>query len=155
MANVSFKLNGEGCEIDSEPSTPLLYVLRDELKLNGARYGCGSEQCGACRVLVDGEPFFSCTLALADVSGKSVTTIEGIGTRDAMHPLQQAFLDANAAQCGFCSSGILVSAYQLLQRNPDPTRDEIVGALNAHLCRCGSHNRVVRAVQLAARRMRD
>lgn len=155
MANVSFNLNGGRCEIDSEPSTPLLYVLRDELNLNGARFGCGSEQCGACRVLVDGEPVFSCTFALADVDGKSVITIEGIGTHDALHPLQQAFLDTNAAQCGFCSSGILVSAWYLLQHNPDPTRADIVSALDEHLCRCGSHNRVVRAVQLAAIRMRS
>lgn len=155
MTSVSFKLNGRACSPSAESSTPLLYVLRDELGLNSPRFGCGNEQCGACMILVDGEPSFSCTLPIDAVAGKTITTVEGLGSVDQPHPLQQAFLDCNAAQCGYCSSGILMSAWHLLQRNPAPSRAEIAAALDAHLCRCGAHNRVIRAVSLAAERMRQ
>lgn len=153
MVRVSFELNGESRQADVDPSTPLLYVLRDESGLNSPRYGCGLEQCGACRVLVDGEPEYSCTLPVEAVSGRTVRTVEGLGHGDTLAPLQQAFLDENAAQCGYCTSGILIAAAHLLSRNPDPDRHEIASALEPHLCRCGSHNRVIRAIRLAATRM--
>jgi len=143
-------VNGRPVRIDTEGSTPLLAVLRDELALRGTRFGCGTEQCGACMVLVDGEPVYSCTRELASVAGKSVTTIEGLSGNGALHPLQQAFLDEQAGQCGYCLSGILVSAAALLKQTPRPSRAEIAAALDPHLCRCGIHNRVIRAVQKAA-----
>jgi nicotinate dehydrogenase subunit A len=124
-------------------------VLRDELGLRGTRFGCGTEQCGACMVLIDGEPAYSCTRAIESVTGKSVTTVEGLSANGALHPLQQAFLDEQAGQCGYCLSGILMSAAALLKRNPQPSRSEIAAALDRHLCRCGMHNRVLRAVARA------
>ena len=143
-------VNGRPVRIDTEGSTPLLAVLRDELALRGTRFGCGTEQCGACMVLVDGEPVYSCTRELASVAGKSVTTVEGLSGNGTLHPLQQAFLDEQAGQCGYCLSGILISAEALLKRKPSPSRAEIAAALDPHLCRCGIHNRVIRAVQKAA-----
>ena len=134
--------------------TPLLLVLRNELGLTGARYGCGLEQCGACMVLVDGAPAYSCTMQVQDAVGRSIMTVEGLAGGDgALHPLQQAFLDEQAGQCGYCLSGILISAKALLDRNPRPARAEIVKALEPHLCRCGTHTRILRAVERAAAAM--
>lgn len=134
--------------------TPLLSVLRNDLGLTGARYGCGLEQCGACVVLVDGEPAYSCTMQVQDATGRSIETVEGLTASDgALHPLQQAFLDEQAGQCGYCLSGILMSAKALLDSNPQPTRAQIVAALDKHLCRCGTHTRILRAVALAAEAM--
>ncbi|HUL90836.1 MAG TPA: (2Fe-2S)-binding protein [Burkholderiales bacterium] len=147
-----FKLtvNGVQTEIEASGDTPLLYALRNDLALKGTRFGCGSGQCGACFVLIDGHATPACDTPLWSVAGKSVTTVEGLGTARALHPLQEAFLAEQAAQCGFCTSGILISAAALLARNPKPTEDEVRAALDRNLCRCGSHNRMVRAVMRAA-----
>ena len=147
---ISLTVNGSEVAVAADPDTPLLDVLRNHLGLVGAKFGCGLEQCGCCMVLVDGRPEKSCGKAVSTVAGKQVVTIEGLGTRDRPHPLQQAFLDEQAGQCGYCLPGILVSASALLANNPAPSRDEIVAALDPHLCRCGIHNRVIRAVQKAA-----
>ncbi len=142
-------VNGKSVHVDNDGTTPLLSVLRDDLALRGSRFGCGTEQCGACMVLVDGEPAYSCTREVATVAGKTITTVEGLSDNGALHPLQQAFLDEQAGQCGYCLSGILISAAALLARNPTPTRADIISALDPHLCRCGMHNRVIRAVERA------
>ena len=146
-------VNGRAVRVDVDGATPLLAVLRETLALRGSRFGCGTEQCGACMVLVDGEPAFACTRELASAAGRRVTTVEGLATNGKLHPLQQAFLDEQAGQCGYCLSGILISAAALLERNPKPDRAAIVTALDPHLCRCGMHNRVIRAVQKAAAAM--
>src|SRR5262245_28882634 len=155
MTTIDFILNGRPVRVDGDPTTPLLSVLRDDLALRGSRFGCGTEQCGACMVLIDGEPEFSCAREVATVAGKAVTTVEGLARDGALHPLQQAFLDEQAGQCGYCLSGILVSAAALLRRNATPSRADIVSALDPHLCRCGIHNRVIRAVERAAAAIRE
>jgi aerobic-type carbon monoxide dehydrogenase small subunit (CoxS/CutS family) len=149
MDVVEFTVNGRSVSVEADGTTPLLSVLREELSLRGTRFGCGTEQCGACMVLIDGAPVHACTRAVETVAGKTVTTIEGLAGNGALHRLQQAFLDEQAGQCGYCLSGILVSASALLGRNPAPSRAAIVAALDPHLCRCGMHNRVIRAVQRA------
>ena len=146
-------VNGRSVHVDAGEATPLIAVLRDELNLRGTRFGCGTEHCGACMVLVDGAPAYACTRAIESVTGKSVTTIEGLARNGALHPLQQAFLDEQAGQCGYCLSGILISAAALLERNKSPSRAEIIATLDKHLCRCGMHNRVIRAVQRASAAM--
>ena len=133
----------------------MLDVLRNELRLSGTRFGCGLEQCGCCIVLIDGNPEKSCTRPIWSVAGRSVTTVEGLGTLETPHPLQQAFLEEQAGQCGYCLSGILISAKALLDRNPSPSRAEIARALDDNLCRCGTHNRILRAVEKAAARLRE
>jgi nicotinate dehydrogenase subunit A len=130
--------------------TPLLNLLRDELGLSGAKLGCGEGECGACMVLVDGRPQTSCNLPLWAVQGHDITTLEGLGNAQRPHALQQAFIEENAGQCGYCLSGILVSASALLQHTPQPSREDICTALDKHLCRCGAHERIIRAVQRAA-----
>lgn len=147
-------VNGATRSVEAEDDTALLYVLRNDLGLKGSRFGCGHEQCGACMVLVDGKPAYSCTLPVSAVAGKRVTTVEGLGTAQAPHPLQEAFLAEQAGQCGYCLSGILISAAALIERNADPSRAEVAAALDPHLCRCGAHNRIVRAVLRAAAAMR-
>ena len=142
-------VNGEPVRVEADATAPLLAVLRDELALRGSRFGCGSEQCGACMVLIDGEPAFSCAREIASVVGRNVTTVEGLASSGALARLRQAFLAEQAGQCGYCLSGILVSAAALLARNPTPGRAEIAAALDPHLCRCGIHNRVIRAVARA------
>jgi nicotinate dehydrogenase subunit A len=146
-------VNGEAVHVKSDGTKPLLSVLRDEFGLRGTRFGCGTEQCGACMVLIDGEPTFSCARELASLAGKAVTTVEGLTQNGAPHPLQQAFVEEQAGQCGYCLSGILISAAALLARNPRPSRGEIAAALDRHLCRCGAHNRIMRAVARAGERM--
>jgi nicotinate dehydrogenase subunit A len=150
-------LTVNGCvhEVDAAPTTPLLDVLRNELKLKGSRFGCGLDQCGACMVLVDGEKVYSCSREAGTVVGRSILTVEGLGTMQTLHPLQQAFVKEQAGQCGYCLSGMLIAAKALLDRNPDPSRPEIVAALDANLCRCGSHPRILRAVARAAEMMRE
>jgi nicotinate dehydrogenase subunit A len=143
-------VNGRSVDVDADGSKPLLAVLRDDLGLRGTRFGCGTEQCGACMVLIDGKPEFSCAREIATVAGRNVTTVEGLAKDGKLHPLQQAFLDEQAGQCGYCLAGILVSAAALLARTPKPTRADILAALDPHLCRCGMHNRVIRAVERAA-----
>lgn len=145
-----FHVNGQACSLPLDDKTPLLSVLRDELGLSGAKFGCGQGECGACMVIVDGQPQTSCNLPLWAVQGKQVVTLEGLGTPQRPHPLQAAFIDDRAAQCGYCVAGIIASAAALLQRNPRPTRADIVAALEKHLCRCGSHGRMLRAIERAA-----
>ncbi len=153
--NVAFSVNGKAVSVSpANEETPLLNVLRNELGLMGTRFGCGLEQCGCCMVLIDGQPEKSCAKPLWSVAGKTITTIEGLGSEAKPHPLQQAFLDEQAGQCGYCLSGILVSAKALLDRNPQPTRAQIAEALDGNICRCGSHNRILRAVEKAAAVMR-
>lgn len=143
-------VNGASTEVEASPDTPLLYALRNDLALKGTRFGCGSGQCGACFVLIDGHPTPACDTPLWSVAGKKIVTVEGLGPKGELHPLQRAFLDEQAAQCAFCTSGILVSAAALLERNHKPTESEVRAALDCNLCRCGSHNRMVRAVLRAS-----
>src|SRR6202165_3595906 len=150
----AFTVNGRAVDVDAQESATLIDVLRHELGLRAARFGCGLEQCGACTVLVDGEPVQSCTRLVATVVGKSVTTLEGLSRDGVLHPLQEAFLAEQAGQCGYCLAGILMAAKALLDRNPNPTRAEIATALDGNLCRCGAHNRIIRAVARAAAAMR-
>ena len=146
----TFLLNGTERALEADGKTPLLDVLRNALGLKGTRFGCGNEECGACFVLVDGRAVASCNLPLWAVDGKAVTTIEGLGQPEAPHPLQQAFIAEQAAQCGYCTSGMLISAAALLEHTPRPTEFEVRQALDRNLCRCGSYNRAVRAVLRAA-----
>ena len=146
-------INGRRREVSADPATSLLEVLRADLGLTGARYGCGEGQCGTCSVLVDGEDLAACQLEVGNLAGKAITTVEGLGTPENPHPLQTAFLELQAGQCGYCLAGILVGAKGLLDRNPNPTRKEVAQALAWHLCRCGVHNRVMDAVLLAAERI--
>jgi nicotinate dehydrogenase subunit A len=152
---ISLQVNGRSVSVAVEAATPLLDVLRNQLDLKGSRYGCGLEQCGSCMVLLDGEPIYACSREVGTVAGRTVTTIEGLGSITQPHPLQQAFLDEQAGQCGYCLSGMLMSAKALLDRNPSPTRDDIVVALDKHLCRCGAHPRILRAVEKAAAMLRE
>ena len=152
-AGYDFIVNGKAVHVDTDGTTPLLAVLREELALRGTRFGCGTEQCGACMVLIDGKAEYSCAREVASVAGHSITTVEGLARDGKLHSLQQAFLDEQAGQCGYCLSGILISAAAFLARNPKPSRSDIVTALDPHLCRCGMHNRVIRAVERAASAM--
>ena len=152
---ISLTVNGAARSIDAPETTTLLDVLRNRLGLMGTRYGCGLEQCGSCMVLVDGQPAYACTREVGTVADRKVTTVEGLGTPAKPHPLQQAFLDEQAGQCGYCLSGIIMSAKALLDRNPSPSRADIVAALERHLCRCGAHQRILRAVERAAATLRN
>ena len=147
---VNLRVNGQSHQLDVDTDARLLDVLRDALGLKGSRFGCGANQCGACHVLVDGAAVASCDTPMWAVEGKSVTTVEGLGTPESPHPLQRALIEEQAAQCGYCSSGVLISAAALLLRCPQPSADEVRLALERNLCRCGSHNRIVRAVLRAA-----
>ncbi len=155
MQSTSLTVNGNAVSVTAHGDTPLLDVLRNHLGLVGTKFGCGQEQCGCCMVLVDGRPEKSCGKPLSTMAGKAIVTIEGLGTPDRPHALQQAFLDEQAGQCGYCLAGILISAKGLLDRNPSPSRAEIVAALDDNICRCGSHVRILRAVERAARVMRE
>jgi nicotinate dehydrogenase subunit A len=139
--------------VAADPETPLLYVLRNDLKLKGARFGCGLGMCGACTVLVDGKPVQSCDFPLSAAAGKSVTTVEGLSSEGRLHPLQQAFVDEQAAQCGYCITGIIMAAKALLDANPRPSEAQIRTALKGNLCRCGTHQRILRAIHRAAQAM--
>ena len=154
MSTIELLINGKSRRINASETTFLIYVLHNELGLTGTRYGCGLEQCGACMVLIDGEAHYSCSREIGSLVGKSIETIESLGTVEKLHPLQQAFIDEQAGQCGYCLSGIIVEAKALLDKNPNPTRDDIITALDTHLCRCGTHQRIVRAVERAAEVMR-
>ena len=153
MANITLRVNGEARTVTAEPDAPLLYILRNDLELNGPKFGCGLAQCGACTVLIDGKPARSCVTPLAAAAKGRITTIEGLGSIEKLHPLQKAFIEEQACQCGYCGNGMLMSAKALLEKNPRPTEREIKQALNGHLCRCASHNRIVRAVLKAAKEM--
>ncbi len=150
---VTFQLNGQPVSVPGERGQSLLDLLRNTLQLKATRMGCGQGQCGACRVMLDGHAVAACETPLWAVDGKTVTTVEGLGSRSAPHALQTAFIEEQAMQCGFCTSGILMSAAALLQRQPQPSRKDIVQAIDGHLCRCGAHNRVVRAIEKAATRL--
>ena len=147
---ISLNVNGKVRAVPAEPDTPLLYVLRNDLELNGAKFGCGLAQCGACTVLVDGKAVRSCITEIGTLGDAKVTTLEGLGTIEAPHPLQRAFMTEQAAQCGYCINGMIMSAKALLDRNPKPSENDVRQALAANLCRCGTHNRIVRAVLRAA-----
>jgi nicotinate dehydrogenase subunit A len=146
---ISLKVNGTARSVNAEPDTPLLYVLRNDLELNGAKFGCGLSQCGACTVLVNGVATRSCVTPIGGLGQAEVTTIEGLGTVEKPHPLQAAFIEEQAAQCGYCINGMIMSAAELLKRNPQPNEDDVRTALAANLCRCGTHNRIIRAVMRA------
>lgn len=153
MPAVRFQLNGREASVDADPNRSLLDILRNELGLIGSHFGCGVGECGACNVMVDNRAVNSCDTPLWAVAGKVITTLEGLGTETRPHPLQRAFIAEQAMQCGYCISGMLMSAAALLRQNPSPSSDEIKAALDRNLCRCGSHNRIVRAVLRAAREM--
>ena len=146
----SFTINGEFVEVDADPRTPLLWVIREHLKLTGTKFGCGVGQCGACTVHVDGEATFSCLMTVAGVEGREITTIEGLAP-DSDHPLQTAWVEEEVPQCGYCQSGQIMRAADLLSRNPNPSREEIVAHMSTNICRCGTYNRIIRAVQRATR----
>ena len=147
----TLRVNGSAHSVRALPDTPLLYVLRNDLKLNGAKFGCGQAQCGACSVLIDGIEQRSCVYPVSAASKGSITTIEGLGTAQQPSALQRAFIDEQAGQCGYCSSGMIIAAQALLVRNPKPSEAEVKQALEGHLCRCGAHNRIVRAVLRASK----
>jgi len=147
----SITVNGRAHSVEAAADTPLLYVLRNDLELNGAKYGCGFAQCGACTVVIEGKPVRSCVTPVSAVAGKPITTIEGLGSNGAPHPLQKAFIEEQAAQCGYCANGMIMTAKIFLDKNPRPTEAQIKKALGANYCRCGTHNRIVRAVQRAAK----
>jgi nicotinate dehydrogenase subunit A len=151
MARISLNVNGTLRVVDTDPATPLLYVLRDDLGLNGPKFGCGLSQCGACTVLMDGNTARSCTLPVSAARNHKITTLEGLGSVAQPHRLQRAFIAEQAAQCGYCMNGIILTAKVLLDKNPNPTDPEIKKALDNNLCRCGSHLRVIRAIKRAAR----
>lgn len=157
MANemaLQLEVNGRRYPVQAESDTTLLYVLREELGLTGSKYGCGEGQCGACTVLLGGAPRRSCQVSVGDAAGKPITTIEGLEKNGALHPVQQAFIDADAFQCAYCTSGMIVSSVALLEKNPDPAPADIVQSLQGNICRCGAHPRIVAAVQEAARLLR-
>jgi aerobic-type carbon monoxide dehydrogenase small subunit (CoxS/CutS family) len=151
---VRFRVNGSEKSLTTDPQRRLLDVLREELQLTGTKYGCGEGQCGACLVYVDGEPARSCLLAVKAADGKDVTTIEGLARGDALHPVQEAFLEEGALQCGYCTSGMILAAAALLRDKAHPTDEEIVAGMNGHLCRCNGYVKIVRAVRRAAATMR-
>lgn len=152
MARIPLKVNGRSRVVEADPATPLLYVLRDNLGLRGPRFGCGLSQCGACTVIVDGDTVRSCSTPVSTMRNREITTLEGLGTVAHPHPLQAAFIEEQAAQCAFCMNGIIMTAKVLLDRNSNPSDEQIKEALNGNLCRCGSHLRVIRAVKRAAQK---
>ena len=151
MAAIHLTVNGKPYTVDIDPQTSLLNVLREDLDLTGSKYGCGEGQCGACTVLLDGKAQRSCITRVGAVSQKQITTIEGLANGEHLHPVQQAFLEAGAMQCGYCTSGMIMSALALLQRNPSPSEGEIVNFMDGNICRCGTYPRIVSAIQKAAK----
>jgi aerobic-type carbon monoxide dehydrogenase small subunit (CoxS/CutS family) len=153
VARYSLSVNGRLLAVEAEPGDALLFILREDLALTGAKYGCGEGQCGACTVLVDGQAKRSCVTAIESVTGHAVTTIEGLADGDRLHAVQQAFLEVEAFQCGYCTAGMVMAAVGLLRAMPKPSEDDIARRLDRNLCRCGTYHRIVRAVQLAASRL--
>ncbi len=147
---IKLRVNGETHRLDTDPDAPLLQILRNDLGLKAAKFGCGLEQCGACKVLIDGQAVPSCATPVSAVGDAEITTLEGLGTPADLHPLQRAFIAEQAAQCGYCSAGLIIAAKALLDDNPHPTRRDICRALDVHICRCGTHNRIICAIQRAA-----
>ena len=152
MARISLKVNGKTRVVNTDPETPLLYVLRDDLNLNGPKFGCGLAQCGACMVIMDGKAIHSCVTAVKSAGNRRVTTLEGLGSVKKMHPIQKAFLDEQAVQCGYCINGMVMTAKVLLDKTPKPTDSQIKETLAGNLCRCGTHARILRAVKRASGR---
>jgi len=152
---ITLDINGRAREVDADPATPLLYVLRDQLAMNGARFGCGLGQCGACTVLVDGEAAFSCLTPVSVLAGRKIRTLEGLGSAESPGAVQRAFIEEQAAQCGYCIPGMILRAQALLERNPSPSDAEIREHMSPNLCRCGTHVRILRAVRRAAGAMKD
>lgn len=151
---VQFTLNGKSTKAATDSDRKLLWVLRTDLELTGTKYGCGEGICGACTVLVNGEAMRSCQMTLKDIAGKEVTTIEGIAVDNKLHPVQKAFMDHDAFQCGYCTSGMILNAYSFLKGHPQPSYEEIISGMDDNLCRCGAHKRIVEAVQSAAKEMK-
>jgi nicotinate dehydrogenase subunit A len=147
---ISLRVNGSAHSVEVEPETPLLYILRNDLALNGPKFGCGLGQCGACTVIMDGRAIRSCSVAVSKAQGAEITTLDGLGTLEKLHPVQKAFIEESAAQCGYCTNGMIMEATAFLGRNPNPSDAEIKDALARNLCRCGTHVEVVRAVKRAA-----
>jgi nicotinate dehydrogenase subunit A len=151
---ISLDVNGKKHAVDASPDTPLLYVLRNDLGLHGPKFGCGLGQCGACTVLMDGTAVLSCVVPVERAAGRKIVTLEGLGSLEKPHPLQRAFIEEQAAQCGYCSNGMIMKSKELLDRSPDPSEQEIRKALAANLCRCGTHNNIIQAVRRAAGEMK-
>jgi aerobic-type carbon monoxide dehydrogenase small subunit (CoxS/CutS family) len=154
MRPFSFTLNGKPTQVTVEADRPLLWVLREDLALTGTKFGCGEGHCGSCTVLVNNQAVRSCVASVSEVAGKNVTTIEGLAAGDRLHPLQEAFVQHAALQCGYCTPGMILCAYALLLENPRPTRADIIKGMEPHLCRCGAHMRIVQAIETAARTMK-
>jgi len=154
-ASIQLEINGKRYSANYPPDTPLLYVLRDELGLTGTKYGCGEGMCGACTVLLDGTARRSCQISVSAAASKSITTIEGLEKDGVLHPVQQAFLDAGAFQCAYCTSGMIMGGVSLLRANPHPTAEQVVQALQGNICRCGTHPRIIEAIQRAAGKMQE
>jgi aerobic-type carbon monoxide dehydrogenase small subunit (CoxS/CutS family) len=152
---ITLTVNGHQHDVEAEPDTPLLYVLRDDLQLHGAKFGCGMGQCGACTVMLDGQPVFSCITPIALLPGRQIKTIEGLGTAESPSPVQRAFIAEQAAQCGYCIAGMVMRAQSLLEQNPSPTEQQIRDHMQPNLCRCGTHMRILRAVRRAAHDMQQ
>ncbi|HEY6367461.1 MAG TPA: (2Fe-2S)-binding protein [Candidatus Binatia bacterium] len=150
MARIPLKVNGKTSVVEADPQTPLLYILRNDLQLNGPKFGCGLAQCGACTVIMDGNAIRSCVTPVKTASNRAVTTLEGLGSTKKLHPVQKAFIDEQAAQCGYCINGMIMTAKALLDKNPRPTDSQIREALAGNLCRCGTHIRILRAVRRAS-----
>ncbi len=148
---INLTVNDKQVQLDIEPDTPLLFALRNDLQLNGPKFGCGVAQCGACTVLMDGSPVRSCVMSVAAAAGRTIVTLEGLGSREQPHPLQAAFIKEQAMQCGYCANGMMMTAAALLKKNKSPTDAQIRSALRGNLCRCGAHGRIVRAIGEAAR----
>ena len=155
MANINLTVNGKKLPVNVDGQTSLLYVLRDYLNLTGTKYGCGETQCGACTVLVDGQPTRSCTMQVSRVAGKQITTIEGLEKDGKLHPLQEAFLKADAMQCGYCTSGMIMAGVGLLNKNPKPSRAEIINHMDGNVCRCGTYQRIVKAIEMPSGTTRE
>lgn len=151
LQTVTLDVNGQRVVVSAMADTPLLLILRNDLQLNGPKYGCGLGECGACTVIIDGVAARSCVFPLSGAEGRTITTLEGLGNREQLHPVQQAFIDEQAAQCGYCMNGMIMTAKALLDRNPDPSEEQVLNELSANLCRCGTHIEIVRAVMRAAR----
>lgn len=154
MDKISLRVNSKNYQLEIDPETPLLYVLRNQLELNGPKYGCGYEQCGACMVLLNDEAYPSCKIPVSEVQNKDITTLKGLGTLDKLHPAQQAFLEEQAAQCGYCLNGMLISTVSLLKKDPEPDRAAINEGLKRVLCRCGTQSRFIKAVEKAVSKSR-
>jgi len=152
---ISFKLNGKSVSLNTDSERALLWVLRTDLGMTGTKYGCGKTYCGACTVIVDDRAVRSCALPVRSVKGKEVITIEGLANNGELHPIQEAFVKHDALQCGFCTPGMILNAYGLLLRNPQPTKEEIIQGMENNLCRCGAHTRIIRAIQSAAEIMKE